>query len=104
MTKTLTFLQLLILSILFAASAIAKKLITIVQWGTGKWTSMHNTFMGCTNLIGSSTIGAPDLSSVTDMSNMFKDATALSTANYDATLIGGNNFNVFWPTYLKDSS
>ena len=58
----------------FNARLDAKKLLTIVQWGTGKWVSMQDAFMGCTNLIGSSTIDAPDLSSVTLMTSMFRNS------------------------------
>ncbi|HIP20930.1 MAG TPA: BspA family leucine-rich repeat surface protein, partial [Sulfurimonas sp.] len=53
------------------------KIISIDQWGTGAWTSMHNAFYGCSNLNGSAT-DTPDLSSVTDMINMFYFATSFN--------------------------
>ena len=43
------------------------KLLTIEQWGTGKWTSMDSAFRGCSNLTVHAT-DTPDLSNVTDMS------------------------------------
>jgi len=87
------------------------KLVTIEQWGTGKWTSMDSAFRGCSNLAGQAA-DAPDLLNVTNMSGMFWDASAfdqnigswdvgavanaasmfvgatLSTTNYDALLNG----------------
>jgi surface protein len=49
------------------------KLLTIEQWGTGKWISMARAFQGCTNLAGQASDN-PDLSGVTDMSGMFYHA------------------------------
>ncbi len=60
-------------------SSDAGKLLTIEQWGTGKWTSMNSAFRGCVNLVGQAT-DTPDLSNVTDMSSMFNGA---STFNQD---------------------
>ncbi|UJH66977.1 BspA family leucine-rich repeat surface protein [Allomuricauda sp. SCSIO 65647] len=45
------------------------KIVTVAQWGDIGWTSMQNAFMGCTNLDVVAT-DIPDLSNVTDMSNM----------------------------------
>jgi len=53
------------------------KLLTIEQWGTGKWTSMENAFSGCSILAGDAA-DAPDLSMVTNMSNMFRGASAFN--------------------------
>jgi len=53
------------------------KLLTIEQWGTGHWTSMENAFYGCSNLAGGAA-DAPDLSIVTDMSWMFRNASAFN--------------------------
>ncbi len=53
------------------------KLMTIEQWGTGQWTSMNNAFYGCSNLAGQA-VDAPDLSSVLDMSNMFRSAASFN--------------------------
>lgn len=55
----------------------AQKLLTIQQWGTGKWISMAVAFAGCENLNGSAS-DSPDLSDVTDMSGMFSQARAFN--------------------------
>ncbi len=78
------------------------KLLSIDQWGTGKWTSMFRAFLGCTNLAGQAS-DAPDLSNVTNMSGMFWDASAFNqdvgnwnTANVTSmstTFDGASAFN-----------
>lgn len=54
-----------------------QKLLTIEQWGAGKWTSMEQAFMGCTYLAGQSS-DTPDLSGVANMSRMFTAASAFN--------------------------
>jgi len=49
------------------------KLLSVEQWGDGTWTSMAVAFWGCLNLTVNAS-DAPDLSKVTDMSNMFDTA------------------------------
>ena len=51
----------------------SRSIIAINQWGTGQWTSMEYAFTGATNLEGQAT-DRPDLSRVTGMSGMFRDA------------------------------
>jgi len=63
--------------IYFANGGDKDKLLTIEQWGTGKWTSMSSAFNGCSNLAGQ-TVDAPDLSNVTDMIYMFRGASAFN--------------------------
>ena len=46
-------------------------LVNIAQWGTVAWSSMNSAFSNCSNLNITAT-DVPDLSGVTDMSNMFK--------------------------------
>ena len=102
-------------SIYFNASSSttnSRKIQTIKQWGDNPWKSMNSAFRGCTNLTIEAAAGNPDLSNVTDVSNMFSGATAfnqnlsewdvsnvtnmssmfsgvtLSIANYDALLSG----------------
>ena len=53
------------------------KIISIVQWGTGIWSSMENAFFGCTNLDGNA-IDTPDLSIVTNMTAMFYFASSFN--------------------------
>ncbi len=57
--------------IYFSSGGDDQKLLTIQQWGTGKWTSMNSAFYGCSNMTMTAT-DSPDLSGVTDMSGMFK--------------------------------
>ncbi|MEM7485876.1 MAG: BspA family leucine-rich repeat surface protein [Bacteroidota bacterium] len=55
----------------------AGKLVSIEQWGDMEWESMEMAFANCTNM----THGAndvPDLSKVTDMSNMFRSAASFN--------------------------
>ncbi len=52
----------------------ADKILTIVKWGNIAWTSMNSAFRGCTKLRYTAT-DLPDLSRVTDMLNMFVNAT-----------------------------
>lgn len=51
----------------------AYKLVSIDQWGDIAWTSMQQAFQGCRNLAGQA-VDAPDLSGVTNMSQMFERA------------------------------
>jgi len=48
----------------------AEKLLSIDQWGTIKWESMHGAFSGCINMVGNFS-DIPDLTNVTEMTNMF---------------------------------
>ncbi|WP_432412021.1 BspA family leucine-rich repeat surface protein [Rasiella sp. SM2506] len=60
------------------------KIISVEAWGTNAWTSMANAFDGCSNLNITAT-DVPDLSLVTNMISMFKNATSFNA------LIGGWN-------------
>ena len=60
-------------------TADASKLISLDQWGTASWTTMANAFRGATNMAYNAA-DSPDLSSVTDMSNMFSGATSFNGA------------------------
>ena len=55
----------------------SEKIRTIEQWGDQVWISMESAFEGCVNLQGNFT-DAPDLSSVTDLSYMFANATVFN--------------------------
>jgi surface protein len=64
------------------------KITEIVQWGTNLWTSMNRAFAGCPNLnIVNPAAGAPDLSSVTDMSRMFYNGNSFNAdiGNWDVS-------------------
>ena len=80
------------------------KLLSVDQWGTGKWRSMMKSFYGCSNMdVKASDV--PDLSLVQDLSSMFGDATSLKgeSANWawdtsnvkytDNMFVRARNFN-----------
>jgi surface protein len=52
------------------------KILAVLDWGTGQWTSMRNAFYGCSNLELYSQ-HPPDLSMATDLSFAFKEVTSL---------------------------
>ncbi len=64
------------------------KLLTIQNWGTGIWTSMHEAFYGCANMTMTATDN-PVLSGVTDMFAMFRDA-----ASFNGNISGWNTSTV----------
>ena len=64
--------------IYFNNTADEEKILTVEQWGDQVWTSMSRAFMGCNNLTFTAT-DAPDLSQVTDMSNMFRAASSFNS-------------------------
>ncbi len=72
------------------------KMLTISQWGMGAWSSMAYAFYGCANLTLTAA-DAPDLSQLTDMGYMFRDASAFDgdTAGWDTSTVTdmGNIFN-----------
>ena len=53
---------------------------TIAQWGDDiAWLSMENSFYGCNNLTIAANAGAPKLSAVTSMQQMFRGAASLNS-------------------------
>jgi len=66
------------------------KLMEISQWGNIEWTSMKNAFISCFN-VKSTAIDVPNLSNVTDMSGMFRNATNftsnISINNWDTSSV-----------------
>lgn len=79
-----------------------EKIVDITQWGDIEWQSMQAAFFGCSHLIVSAS-DAPDLTSVTDIGSMFRDATIFNqpighwdTSSVDrmsSTFFGATNFN-----------
>jgi surface protein len=66
------------------------KLISVNTWGRVGFTSMHNAFNYCTNLVSvPSDIDDDDLDAVTDMSRMF-----MLASSFNKTLIYWNTSNV----------
>ncbi|MCE7053620.1 BspA family leucine-rich repeat surface protein [Algoriphagus sp. AGSA1] len=93
------------------------KFLRIVQWGDIQWKSMEDMFNGTQVRFNLSQVDSPDLSQVSSLAGMFKDAqfdenlgdwdistitdmadifsgSTLSPQNYDATLIGWATQNV----------
>ena len=64
------------------------KIIDIKQWGTIVWSSFNAAFRGCSNMLVTAT-DVPNLSSVTTMSNMFRDSTSANpnTTNWDVSSV-----------------
>lgn len=63
--------------IAFRQNTDPKRLVDIRQWGTTSWSSMSSSFFGCSNLQISAT-DTPDLSAVSNMSDMFSYCTELN--------------------------
>ena len=80
----------------------ASKLVSLDQWGTASWASMENAFSGASNMVYNAG-DAPDLSGVTDMSNMFDSAAAFdgdlsswdvsSVTDMNSMFSGASSFN-----------
>jgi len=78
------------------------KIISIEQWGNIQWEDLSNAFINCQNLTYNA-IDTPDLSNVTDLSNMFKGATSFNgnignwnvsnVSNMEAMFDGATSFN-----------
>ena len=65
-------------AIYFASANDRAKILSVDQWGTGAWTTMEQAFRGCTNLTITAT-DVPNLSGVTNASLMFSYATAFNS-------------------------
>lgn len=63
--------------IYFNGSGDREKILSVDDWGNIAWTSMASAFRGCSNLHINAN-NAPDLSSVTDMSSMFAECSAIN--------------------------
>ena len=78
------------------------KLLSVEQWGTQQWTSMKSMFWDCDNMVSNAT-DIPDLSLVTDMSWMFREASSFNqplnswdvnnVSNMQSMFAGASTFN-----------
>ena len=78
------------------------KILSIEQWGGNEWLSMVGSFFGCSNLVINAT-DAPNLSSVTDMSDMFFGDSALGTTG-DLDAWDVSNITNMNSVFTNDSS
>ncbi|MEW7278287.1 BspA family leucine-rich repeat surface protein [Aquimarina sp. 2201CG1-2-11] len=74
----------------FNGNADRRKIRTIEQWGSNKWTSMESAFKGCSWLDINAT-DAPDLSNATSMVSMFENGACIDNggnlANWNTSTI-----------------
>ena len=66
------------------------KLLQIRNWGNVAWSTMQNAFYGCSNATSISSFVSPNLSSVTNMSRMFRNCSSVTTLDVS----GFNTANV----------
>ncbi|SHH07955.1 BspA family leucine-rich repeat surface protein [Flagellimonas flava] len=80
----------------------ATKLMSIENWGAVEWKNFRTAFKGCSNLTYNAT-DAPNLSTVTDLAYMFRDASSFNgdVSNWDVSKVtnmeqmfyGASSFN-----------
>ncbi len=82
----------------------AQKLLSVESWGNNAWTSMRRAFQGCSNLVINA-IDVPDLSNVTDMSEMFRFASSFNQPidNWDTSNITQMRFTFNGATSFNQS-
>lgn len=86
--------------IIMPNAPIPAKLLSVEQWGNIAWNSMEEAFSSCPNLVINA-IDAPDLSNVSNMNQMFANATSLNQSinHWDTSNVTEMNF-----TFLNTSS
>ncbi|MBQ4821728.1 BspA family leucine-rich repeat surface protein [Aquimarina sp. MMG016] len=89
----------------FNGNADSRKIQTIEQWGSNKWTSMESAFKGCGSLEINAT-DAPDLGDTTSMESMFEDGSCVDNGgnigNWDVSSISSMN-SMFRNAYMNEN-
>ena len=87
------------------ASENAGRLASIEQWGDASWSSMWNAFSGASNMVYRAT-DAPNLSRVTDMTAMFRDAAAFNgnISSWDVSSVERMEFMFYGTAFNGDIS
>ncbi len=72
---------------------IGEKILAVEQWGAGTWESMFNAFSGAKFMVVNAT-DVPDLSNVTSMRDMFRDASLVNpdTSNWNTSAVTNMSF------------
>ena len=75
------------------------KITDIKQWGDVVWSSFNDAFFGCSNMLTTAT-EVPNLSNVTDMNDMFRNATIAipDVSNWDVSSVTSMNSMFFGAT------
>ena len=75
------------------------KITDIKQWGDVVWSSFNDAFFGCSNMLTTAT-DVPNLSNVTDMNDMFRNATIAipDVSNWDISSVTSMNSMFFGAT------
>jgi hypothetical protein len=71
-----------------SASNDSVKIISVEEWGTQRWRSFNSAFMGCVNIMAINASDKPNLTAVTDMSNMFHNTPNLSEQDFSDWNVG----------------
>ncbi len=82
----------------FNGTGDAQKLLSVEQWGNIVWQDLDAAFKGASNLVINA-VDAPDLTQVTDLSEMFRGATQIN-----ADLSGWDVSNVTNMAYMFDGA
>ena len=83
----------------FGFPGLVPELASIDQWGGISWTNMSNAFAGASNMVYNAT-DTPDLSLVTDMSDMFRSATSFDgdLSSWDVSSVTDMNDMFYFAT------
>src|SRR5690606_29094036 len=69
------------------------QLLDVAQWGSNEWVTMRLAFAGTNKLVAFTAADKPDLSNLTDMEGMFRDASGFNGDIGDWDVSNVTNFN-----------